>query len=221
MSSLASTVQSMSAFTEDIEMISSDVELISLNARIMAAQAGIDGAGMGIIAEAVKKTAVHSNDQRISVVERLNEISRVSAELKDKMENANRGDEVKLDQLVRELGVFLDALRTMQKKILSMLCNMDNRGDELVSDINSSIDGIRDHDHFTSESADIGSEIRKLALNRIDTIKPQDLSLIAGDGFRAEELQKMDHQDRLELVEAFFREHDLNGHPGDADAGFL
>ena len=212
MNSLAHTVEGMSEFTEDIEMISSEVELISINALIMAAQAGVDGAGMGVIAEAVKETAGNSEDQRKSVVGKLNEISRASVDLKGEIENSTRGEEVKLDQLVRELGVFLDALRIMQERIVSMLLDIDTQSSELKNTINSSIERIQDHIRLESSSVDIARDMKSLAWTCSGSIKPADLVLITGNRFTEVELQSMGHQQRMELVEEFFNEHCLDEH---------
>jgi methyl-accepting chemotaxis protein len=207
MNSLAHTVEGMSEFTEDIELISEEVELISINARIMAAQTGVDGAGMGVIAAAVQDTAGHSEDQRRSVVGKLNEISMASVDLKGEIENVARSEEVKLDQLVRELGVFLDALRIMQERIVSMLFDIDNQNSELKHAINSSIDEIRDHIRLDRNSVDIARDMKALALNCSGSIKPADLVLINNDSLTEEDLQGMGHQVRVELVEEFFNEH--------------
>jgi len=207
MNSLAHTVEGMSEFTEDIEFISEEVELISINARIMAAQTGVDGAGMGVIAAAVQDTAGHSEDQRRSVVGKLNEISMASVDLKGEIENVARSEEVKLDQLVRELGVFLDALRIMQERIVSMLFDIDNQNSALKHAINSSIDEIRDHIRLDRNSMDIARDMKALALNSSGSIKPADLVLIKDDSLTEEDLRGMGPQFRAELVEEFFNEH--------------
>jgi methyl-accepting chemotaxis protein len=207
MNSLAHTVEDMSEFTGDIEMISSEVELISLNARIMAAQTGVEGSGMGVIAQAVQETAGNSEDRRISVVAMLSEISRTSVDLKAELESATRGDEVKLDQLVRELGVFLDALRIMQEKIVSMLGDIDEQSSKLNDAIKSSIHKIRDQIHLERRAGDIARDMNTLALNSSAYIKPADLVAITGDRFKEEEIQNMGHQHRLKLVDDYFSEH--------------
>lgn len=212
MNSLAHTVESMSEFTEDIEMISSEVELISINALIMAAQSGVDGAGMGVIAKAVQETASNSEDQRRSVVGKLNEISRASVDLKGEIENANHGEEVKLEQLVRELGVFLDALRIMLERVVSMLFDIDKQSSELQNAINASIDRIRDHIRLERRSLDIARDMKTLAWNCSESIKVADFVLITGGKFREEELHGMGHQHRIELVEVFLNEHCLDDH---------
>jgi hypothetical protein len=212
MNSLAQTVESMSEFTEDIEMISSEVELISINALVMAAQSGVDGAGMGVIAKAVQETASNSEDQRRSVVGKLNEISRASVDLKGEIENATHGEEIKLEQLVRELGVFLDALRIMLERVVSMLFDIDKQSSELQNAINASIDRIRDHIRLERRSVDIARDMKTLAWNCSESIKIADFVLITGGKFREEELHGMGHQHRIELVEVFLKEHCLDDH---------
>ncbi len=209
MNSLAHTVENMSEFTEDIEMISSEVELISFNALIMAAQTGVDGAGMGVIAEAVQETAMDSEDQRKSIVGRLNDISRSSQDLKGEMENATQSEENKLDQLVRELGVFLDSLRIMQERIVSTLRDIDDRTAELVSSLNVSIENLKDYVRQDTDSANIISEMKILALSSSSSIAPEDLLSITGNRFTVEELQSLDNHQRMELTEEYFREHYL------------
>jgi methyl-accepting chemotaxis protein len=152
MKSLGQTVEDMSTFTQEIELISSEVELISLNARIMAAQAGAGGAGMGVIADAVKETATASEDQRVLVVARLQEISTTSESLKEALGNVTREEEEKLDQLVRELGVFLDALQSMQQKIVVMLSGIDNHGDKLTNAIKSTGSCVRISFHLSAQA---------------------------------------------------------------------
>ena len=224
MNSLARTVEGMSEFTEDIEMMSSEVELISLNARIMAAQAGVDGAGMGVIAEAVQNTASDSEDQRRSVVGKLNEISRASVDLKEKIENAAQGEEVKLDHLVRELGAFLEALRAMLQKILSMLVDIDRQSSELKKGLDASIENIRDH--FTREmrSLDIAGHMKDLAWECWRSLKPEDHEMLTGGRVGEGELQGMAWEQRMGLVDGFLKEHGLDGlsdevHDASADNG--
>ena len=207
MNSLAHTVEDMSEFTGDIEMISSEVDLISLNALIMAAQAGVEGAGMGVIAEAVQEAAGNSEDKRISVVGMLTEISRASADLRADLESATQDEEVKLDQLVRELGVFLDALRIMQEKIVSMLCDLDEQSSKLNDAIKSSIHQIRDQIQLERRAVEISRDMNTVALNSSTSIKPEDLVLISGDRFTEKEIRDMGNQHRLKLVEEFFNEH--------------
>ena len=219
MNSLGQTAEGMSQFTNDIEMISSEVELISLNARIMAAQAGTDGAGMGVIADAVKATAAQSELQRSTVVAGLNEIYRTSVCLKEEMKNATRSDENNLDQLVRELGVFLDALRVMQSKIVSMLSDIDSRSAELTSAIRSSVDSISDLPSLKKEYEGIAEKMKDLALESADHILPTDLLAAAGSEVSEVDINNMKNHERLELVEAFFKEYSPDDYGMDQCAG--
>ena len=204
MNSLAHTVAAMSGFTGDIEMMSSDVELISLNARIMAAQTGIGGAGMSVIAAAVQETARNSEEQRSSVVGKLEEVRRASLKLKGEVEGATGSEEVKPDQLVRELGVFLDALRGIQRKVVSILNDIDNMSRELVRDLEATTGEIRDHMAMEFRSTDIAMDLKSLALDCIGSVEPADLNLISDTRYRLEELQGMGPKDRMEIVKAFY-----------------
>jgi len=216
MNSLAHTVEGMAEFIGDIEEMSSEVELISLNALIMSAQTGLDGAGMGVIAQAVQATASDSDGQRRSVVGKLNEIKESSSELKAEIEATSQSEEVKPDQLVRELGVFLEALRTMQEKIVSMLHEIEKQSGQLIIAIHSSIDEIRDHIRLEKSSGEIASDLKILTLNCSGAIKPADLMMITGDRFSREDLQVMGHQQRVELVEEYFEKHLPEDQAGDS-----
>ena len=221
MSSLGSTVEGMSVFTKDIEMISTEVELISLNARVMAAQAGAEGLGMGVIADAVKVTAGESDSQRGSVVTLLEKIASTSSRLKEELQNTASGDEEKLDQLMRELGVFLDTLRMMQKKIVGMLCEIDQHGGEVINSIESVIEEVREHLELSKRSSEIAANIRELAVDRTMGFSAAQLILMTGEGAAEVIVEDMDPLRRLELLEAFISgqtEHDLTVVPPEGSA---
>jgi methyl-accepting chemotaxis protein len=175
LSSLAESVEGMSSYSEEIEVISSDVELISLNARIMAAQTGLGGAGMGVIAGAVHTTASESEQRRKSLSERFENITLASMELKTAIEDTVKGKERELDQVVRELGVFLDALRIMQQRIVSMLNEIDNLSSGLYESIKKSLGQITIQDTVDPESRGVAERLEDLASRLADELNPQAL----------------------------------------------
>jgi hypothetical protein len=188
-------------------MMSSEVELISLNARIMAAQAGSEGAGMGVIADAVKETARQSDGLRIAVVGKLKQILDTTSDLKGEVKDATRCDEERLDQLVRELGVFIDALHTMQKRVLATLDAIERDSCALINAIRFSISDVRSHLNHDNRTDEAALQVRDLALECSGQINASDLLEIASKSCKDIDPDTIGMQQRLELVEAFFNEH--------------
>jgi len=211
MNSLAHTVGGMSGFTEDIEMMSSDVELISLNARIMAAQTGVEGAGMSVIASAVQETAHSAEGQRSSVVGKLTEIREAAVGLKAEMEQSTFSEAARPDQLVRELGVFLDALRTIQKKVVTILHDIDQMSSSLVRDLGSTVDEIHGRMVLECRSTDITRDIHSLALDLVPSVDVKELQMISGSRYGLEVLRGMGHTSRMEIVKEYCSRQDGAG----------
>ena len=206
MSSLAGTVDGMSEYTEDIEMISSEVELIALNARVIAAQKGTGGAGMSVIAGAVQKTANDSEGQRKTLNSLLQEVSLGSKELKSEIERASTGEGVQFDQLVRELGVFLDALRIMQRRIVSMLDDIDGMSRKLYEKISKASGKIRVHDRVRQNVMEITSDLEKTAEQVCESISVEDMFQFVGEKFNIQDLYSMGPSQKLAVIKDHFTE---------------
>jgi methyl-accepting chemotaxis protein len=204
MNSLANTVEGMSVFTGDIEMISSEVELISLNARIMAAQTGSGGAGMGVIAQAVQATANDSENQRKSLVKLLGEVSERSVDLKTEILKVAKGEEVQLDQLVRELGVFLDALRIMQRRIVQTLDKIDAMSRELHEKISLSSHKIRIHQSIGKRVEEIIMAMEKACEHWCGMIPAEELFQITDGRFPIPELHRLAASQKLRIIREHF-----------------
>ncbi|MDT8395938.1 MAG: hypothetical protein RRA32_05765 [bacterium] len=204
LSSLAESVEGMSKYSEEIEMISSDVELISLNARIMAAQTGTGGAGMSVIAEAVHATAIESENRRRTLIERLERITLTSMELKTAIEDTVKGKEKELGQVVRELGVFLDALRIMQHKIVSMLNEINTLSSGLYDSITASLGQITIQDTVDPESREISDKLYDLAVRLARDLSPQALVDLDPTGITLPEASGMGPDKRLKVIRSSF-----------------
>ena len=207
MSSLAKTVDGMSEYTGDIEMISSEVELIALNARVIAAQEGSGGAGMSVIAGAVQKTANDSENQRRTLNKFLQEVSLSSRELKGEIERASTGEGAQFDQLVRELGVFLDALRIMQNRIVSMLDDIDVMSRELHEKISRATGKIRIHERVQLNVMEITRDLEKTAEKLCESISVEDLYQLTGGKFNVQELYSLGPPQKLAVIKDHFTEN--------------
>ena len=207
MSSLAGTVDGMSEYTGDIEMISSEVELIALNARVIAAQKGSGGAGMSVIAGAVQKTANDAESQRQSLNRLLQEVSLSSKELKGEIERASTGEGAQFDQLVRELGVFLDALRIMQRKIVAMLDDIDVMSRELYEKIFRASKRIRVHEKIQADVMGITRDLEKTAERLCESISVEDMYQFAGVKFNIQELYRLGPSQKLAIIKDHFTEN--------------
>jgi hypothetical protein len=203
MNSLASSIEGMSRFTDDIEMISSEVELISLNARVMAAQTGREGAGMSVIAGAVHSTANNSEQQRQSLVMKLKEISDSAVNLKTDIEAVSEGEERRLDILVRELGVFLDALRMMQRRVVDMLVDINSKSGELHEEISSSINRIQIHNRIESLVMGLSAEMVSLAEGICGLVPIEELHHLTGRRVPIQEIAKMDLGEKVNIIEEY------------------
>jgi methyl-accepting chemotaxis protein len=225
LSSLAESVEGMSTYSEEIEVISSDVELISLNARIMAAQTGLGGAGMGVIAGAVHTTASESEQRRKSLSERFENITLASMELKTEIEDTVKGKERELDQVVRELGVFLDALRIMQQRIVTMLNEIDGLSSGLYESITTSLGQITIQDTVDPESRGVAERLEDLAYRLADELNPQALVDLDPTGISLPDAVRMSLDEKLAKIQATLsvQEPEASGtdqdamHPSDGD----
>jgi len=207
MSSLAGTVDGMSEYTGDIEMISSEVELIALNARVIAAQKGSGGAGMSVIAGAVQRTANDSENQRRSLNSLLHEVSLNSKKLKGEIERASSGEGAQFDQLVRELGVFLDALRIMQRKIVSMLDEIDVMSRDLYESISRSSKRVRIHERIHQNVMEITRDLEKTAERLCESISVEDMYQLAGGNLKIQELYRLGPSQKLAIIKDHFTEN--------------
>jgi len=207
LSSMASTVDGMSEYTGDIEMISSDVELIALNARVMAAQKGSEGAGMSVIAGAVQKTANDSENRQRTLSSLLHEVSMRSKELKGEIEMASTGEGARFDQLVRELGVFLDALRIMQRKIVSMLDDIDVMSRELYEKISRASKRVSVHESVQHDVMGIIRDLEITAEQLCESISVEDMYQLAGGKFNIQELYRLGASQKLAVIKDHFIEN--------------
>jgi methyl-accepting chemotaxis protein len=218
LSSLAESVEGMSTYSEEIEVISSDVELISLNARIMAAQTGLGGAGMGVIAGAVHTTASESEQRRKSLSERFENITLASMELKTEIEDTVKGKERELDQVVRELGVFLDALRIMQQRIVTMLNEIDGLSSGLYESITTSLGQITIQDTVDPESRGVAERLEDLASRLADELNPQALVDLDPTGISLPDAVRMSLDEKLAKIKATLSVQEPEASRTDQDA---
>ncbi len=163
MTSFADTVNSMSKFIGDFERISEEVELIAVNASIKAAQTGSEALGMGVIARAIQKTAEESNLYRGSLLHDLDEASALAGRIRQDIETTAKGKEARLDQMIRDLGVFLDALRYRQEKVMSLLEQIDSGGKAFSHDIDATINGISIHNTIGIVIDDVSMKLQRIA----------------------------------------------------------
>ena len=163
MTSFADTVNSMSKFIGDFERISEEVELIAVNASIKAAQTGSEALGMGVIARAIQKTAEESNLYRGSLLHDLDEASALAGRIRQDIETTAKGKEARLDQMIRDLGVFLDALRYRQEKVMSLLEQIDSGGKAFSHDIDAAINGISIHNTIGIVIDDVSMKLQRIA----------------------------------------------------------
>lgn len=163
MTSFADTVNSMSKFIGDFERISEEVELIAVNASIKAAQTGSEALGMGVIARAIQKTAEESNLYRGSLLHDLDEASALAGRIRQDIETTAKGKEARLDQMIRDLGVFLDALRYRQEKVMSLLEQLDSGGKAFSHDIDATINGISIHNTIGIVIDDVSMKLQRIA----------------------------------------------------------
>lgn len=200
MNSLAITVDGMAEFTGDIEMISSEVELIALNTRIMAVQNGSVGAGMSVIAEAVQETAHKSEVKRLSLINTLESVFKTSMQLKGQIDRDSTGDGIRFDHLVRELGVFLDALKIMQRKIVAMLDDIDLKSRDLREKISSALEKIEIQKKIHAEVLAISLELERTAREICLSIDSEDLHRIADGKMDRESLEDLNPGQIMALI---------------------
>ena len=164
---------------------------------------------MSVIAGAVQKTANDSENQRESLNRLLQEVSTSSKELKGEIESASSGEGAQFDQLVRELGVFLDALRIMQKKIVKMLDEIDVMSRELYEKISQASEKVRIHDRVRRNVMEITSDLEKTAEQLCESISVEDMFQFAGGEYDIQELYRMGPAQKLALIKDHFTENNF------------
>jgi len=143
MKRVASTVGEITSFVQDIDDIGFEIVLLALNAQIKAAHAGGRGAGLGVLAEAIRQL---SDD----AVQRTNAVSVTLTEIHTATEHLSVGssdDEAKLCAKLMamegELTEILKLLAEMNTELLTILSQvqvMVNALTEEVERITSQID---------------------------------------------------------------------------------
>ena len=162
---------------------------------------------MSVIAGAVQRTANDSENQRQTLNRFLQEVALSSRELKREIERTSAGEGAQFDQLVRELGVFLDALRIMQNRIVTMLDDIDVMSRELHEKISRTTGKIRIHERVQLNVMEITRDLEKTAEQLCESISVEDMFQFAGEKFNVQELYRLGPSQKLAIIKDHFTEN--------------
>jgi methyl-accepting chemotaxis protein len=136
------TIQELSEFINEISNIGSEIELISLNASVKAAHTGEEGAALGVLAEAIQKLSIQAKQETGVVIEKLEAIKSLSAQLHDTNNQSN---------LLRENT----GLKSVFEKIKSITQSLE----QIVKSAEGDLNGIH------KEAVALESDMKKIVGN--------------------------------------------------------
>ncbi len=152
MSSMATTIEQITAFVGDIEFIGSEIDLIALNSQVKAAHTGREGAALGVLAEAIKRLSDDAVRETGAVSATLTEIHSATRHLSAE----NSSDTSHVTQRISEMkNDLMDILRHLEKTNhdLSLLLN----------DLSSSVQMLTDDIYQTTASINVHEKAKALA----------------------------------------------------------
>ncbi|WP_438349293.1 protoglobin domain-containing protein [Paenibacillus sp. FA6] len=115
---LHSKISEISVVGTLLQQVSDQTHLLGLNAAIEAAHAGEFGRGFGVVADEIRKLAMHSKESVGDIKTKLNEISTVLQEVMQ--------DSVRTNQLAREQAASSQELTAFVNMIESVTVELEN-----------------------------------------------------------------------------------------------
>ena len=155
MTSVSGTVAGIATFVNDIEQIGEEIELIALNAQVKAARTGAEGAALGVLAEAIQRLSVDTQQQTLSISEALRRITSVTASLCRDVDAETKNLDQEASGMMADLRGLLAALRRVSEGLMAAVGSMAPVVSRLTGDIEAAVDGIgvqRTMDEVLSEA---------------------------------------------------------------------
>ena len=148
--SVVGTLNTLTAFVDEIEEIGTEIELIALNARIKAAHTGEEGAALGVLAEEVKNLSVHGRRQSTDISRGLQEIGALAVDLNVGTNYTKDAAIQETEDTVMEMDRLIGSFEKTDSEVAPMLGLMEKESEKLASSIESFLEGITIHERATA-----------------------------------------------------------------------
>lgn len=152
---VATTMGEIKGFITDIEDIGLEINLIALNSQIKAAHTGSEGAGLGVLAEAIKRLAVDAVTQTEVVSSTLLEVNSITEGLFAHASLETEDLIAHIAAMESEVNAVLGALGTLNNNLLEILSGLAERVGMLSNDIETATGSIDVHDRVERMASDV------------------------------------------------------------------
>lgn len=162
MQNVAGTIQQITVFVSDIEYIGSEIDLIALNAQVKAAHTGPEGAGLGVLAEAIKRLSDEAERQTAAISGTLTGIHTATVHLHAEA-GADEAESVShIASIEAELAGILQTLAGMNSELCTLLVDLGDRVQSLTDDLEQATAGIEVHERIKGIAADLLAELERI-----------------------------------------------------------
>lgn len=216
MGSLGETLGDMSTFADAIEGIGDRIKLIALNAIVKASHIGEDGVTLAVLAESVHHLSIETRSRTERVGETLRSMTAESESLCEANHEEETVKHNELDRVHEGVAALLGDLRKVNHDIVTLLTQMNDKGDNLSEDILKTLAEITVHYQIKEVINGVVAQLEEIAA------LTRSLSPIDGRPNGAEHLQSLEAsytmQDEREIhrslwaTDATLQEDDSNSH---------
>jgi methyl-accepting chemotaxis protein len=140
-SSVAGTIEELSAFVSDIEEIGSEIEVIARNAQVKAAHRAKDGGALGVLAGAIKNLSDSAGSQALIMIDTLRGIGHAAVEL-DTIGDEERKSGYGTDGIEEDVKGLLESLGRADERVVSLLDDLNKNTEKLIVEIETAVNGV-------------------------------------------------------------------------------
>lgn len=143
----------MDDFVDEINQVGTEIELIALNGLIHAAHLGQDGAGLSVLADSIQKLSLDAHTQIANVSRSLEGIvhSTKGKQYKTAVQGIDEGVQGVVQEIVDELGGFVDSLNQVTGKVKDNLNQINTLSEPFANSMKEYVDSITVH-HIVEKS---------------------------------------------------------------------
>jgi methyl-accepting chemotaxis protein len=162
MQNVATTIQQITGFVEDIEYIGSEIDLIALNSQVKAAHTGREGAALGVLAEAIKRLSDEAVRQTEAVASTLTVIHTTTEHLTADSFADESGSGGLIAAMESELTGILQTLSLMNDELFSLLAGLDDNVQSLTADVETATSGIDVHERIKGMADGVLADLERI-----------------------------------------------------------
>lgn len=162
MQNVATTIQQITGFVEDIEYIGSEIDLIALNSQVKAAHTGREGAALGVLAEAIKRLSDEAVRQTEAVASTLTVIHTTTEHLTADSFAGESGSGGLIAAMESELTGIIQTLAVMNDELFSLLAGLDENVQSLTADVESATSGIDVHERIKGMADGVLADLERI-----------------------------------------------------------